>query len=46
MMEKRRNNLEFKFPSRLKLSKSESDLVNCNLFPEDYNEYNATKRLI
>jgi hypothetical protein len=29
-----------------KLSKNESDLVNCNLFPEDYNEYNVAKTLI
>ncbi len=30
----------------LNLSKNESDLVDCNLFPEDYDEYNATKTLI
>jgi hypothetical protein len=46
MMEKRRNNIESKFPSKLELSESKSNLVDYNLFLGDYNEYNATKRLI
>jgi hypothetical protein len=45
-LEKRHNNKEFKFPSMLKLFESESDLVNYNIFHEDYDEYNATKTLI
>jgi hypothetical protein len=28
------------------LFESKSNLEDCNLFPEDYDEYNATKRLI
>jgi hypothetical protein len=32
-------------PSIVELSKSENNLKNCNLFLEDYNEYNATKIL-
>jgi hypothetical protein len=30
----------------LKLFKSENDLVDCNMFPKDYDEYNAVKTLI
>jgi hypothetical protein len=28
------------------VEKRESDMEKCNLFPKDYNEYNAPKRLI
>jgi hypothetical protein len=43
---KKCNNQESQFPSIVELSKSESNLENCNLFLEDYDEYNATKRFI
>jgi hypothetical protein len=45
-LEKRSNNKKSKFPSRLELSKIKNFLVDYNLFSKDYNEYNATKRLI
>ncbi len=45
-MDKRRNIIESKFPSRLKLFERESDLVDCNMFLEDSDEHNATKILI
>jgi hypothetical protein len=45
-LEKRNNNKESKFPSRLKLFESKSFLVDFNLFPKDYDEYNPAKRLI
>ncbi len=41
-----KNNKEFQFPSIIELSKSESDLEDCNMFFDDYDEHNATKRLI
>ncbi len=44
-LEKRHNNKEFKFPSMFELFESESDLVNYNIFHEDYDEYNATKNI-
>jgi hypothetical protein len=40
------NNKESKFPLILKMFESESDLVDYNMFPEDYDEYNVTKTLI
>jgi hypothetical protein len=46
MLGKRRNSKESWFPYIVKLSKNKSNLEDCNLFPEDYDEYNATKRLI
>jgi hypothetical protein len=30
----------------LELSKNESNLVDCNMFPKDYDEYDAKKTLI
>jgi hypothetical protein len=45
-LEKRNNNKKSKFPSRFELFESENNMVDCNMFLEDYNEYNATKRLI
>ncbi len=43
MLENRYNNKECKFPSMFKQLKNESDY---NMFPKDYDEYNATKTLI
>jgi hypothetical protein len=40
------DNTKSKFPSIVHLSKSENNLEECNLFPKDYDKYNATKRLI
>jgi len=34
------------FPSIVDLFESENDLKKCNLFPKDYDKYNATKRLM
>jgi hypothetical protein len=34
------------FPSIVNLFESKNDLKECNLFPEDYNKYNATKKLM
>lgn len=45
-LRKRNNNKESQFPSIIELSKSESDLEDCNMFFDDYDEHNATKRLI
>jgi hypothetical protein len=45
MLGKRRNNKESQFPSIVKLSKSESDLKDRNMFLKDYSEYNVAKRL-
>ncbi len=45
-LEKSSNNKESKFPCRFKLSKIENFLVDCNLFPKDYDEYNVAKKLI
>ncbi len=45
-LEEKHNNKKFKFPSMFKLFESESDLVDYNLLPKDYNEYNAAKTLI
>ncbi len=46
MLKNRRNNKEFKFPLILELFESESDLVNYNMFPKDYDECNVAKTLI
>jgi hypothetical protein len=46
ILEKTHNNKEFKFPSMLKLFESESNLVDYNIFHEDYDKYNGTKTLI
>jgi hypothetical protein len=46
MLGKKWDSIESKFPSIAHLSKSESDLEKWNMFPEDYDEYNATKKLI
>jgi hypothetical protein len=43
MLENRYNNKECKFPSMFKQLKNESDY---NMFPKDYDGYNATKTLI
>ncbi len=45
MLGKRHNNKESQFPYIVQLSKSESDLEDCNLFLEDYDEYNAVKKI-
>ncbi len=42
-LEKRSNSKEFKFPSKLKLSKNESNMVDCNVFFEDFDEHNVAK---
>jgi hypothetical protein len=39
-------NNKTKFPSMFKMSESKSDLVDCNMFLEDYDEYSAAKTLI
>jgi hypothetical protein len=43
---KKYNNQESQFPSIVEPSKSESNMEICNLFLEDYDEYDATKRFI
>jgi hypothetical protein len=45
-MGKKWNSINSQFPSIVDMSKSKNDLEECNIFPKDYNEYNATKRLI
>ncbi len=45
-MGKKCNNTNSQFPSIVELFESESNVEECNLFHEDYNEYNATKILI
>jgi hypothetical protein len=45
-LEKICNNKKTKFPSMFKMSESKSDLVDCNMFLEDYDEYSAAKTLI
>jgi hypothetical protein len=42
-LENRCNNKKSKFPWMFELSKSESNMVDYNLFFKDYDEYNATK---
>ncbi len=42
---KRHNNKESQFPYIVQLSKRESDMEDCNMFLEDYNEYNAAKKI-
>jgi hypothetical protein len=44
-LEKRCNNKESQFPSIVKLSKNKSNLED-NLFLKDYDENNATKKII
>jgi hypothetical protein len=44
MLGKKLDSIESKFLSIAHLS--ESDLEKWNMFPEDYDEYNATKKLI
>ncbi len=46
MMGKKCNSTKSQFPSIVELFESKSNVEECNLFPKDYNEYNATKRLI
>jgi hypothetical protein len=46
MMGKKCNSTKSQFPSIVELFESESNVEECNLFLEDYNEYNATMRLI
>jgi hypothetical protein len=43
MLGKKCNSKKSQFPSIIKMSKSENDLEDCNLFPKDYDEYNAQK---
>jgi len=42
MTGKKWDSIDSQFPSIVDMSKSESDLEECNLFPKDYDEYNAT----
>jgi hypothetical protein len=44
-LKNRCNKKEYKFAFILKLFESESDLVDYNMFVEDYNEYNVAKTL-
>ncbi len=46
MLENKPSSKEFKFPSMLKLFESKNNMVDCNLFHEDYDDYNAAKTLI
>jgi hypothetical protein len=43
---KKCNNKKSQFPFVVELFEIKSDLEDCNLFLEDYNEYNATNKLI
>ncbi len=45
-LEKRCNINESQFPSIVELSKNESNLEDYNLFPKDYNDFNAAKIFI
>lgn len=45
-MGKKWDNIDSQFPFIINQSKSKNSLKQCNLFPEDYDEYNATKRLM
>jgi hypothetical protein len=43
---KKWDNANSQFASIVNLFENESDLEECNLFPEDYDKYNATKWLM
>jgi hypothetical protein len=45
-MNKKWDNIDSQLPSIVDMSKSESDLEECNLSLEDYDEYNATNLLM
>jgi hypothetical protein len=46
MLEKRYTNNESQFSSIVELFQNESNLEDCNIFPKDYNDFNAAKRFI
>jgi hypothetical protein len=43
---KKWDNVDSQFPSIINMFESESNLEECNMFLEDYDEYNATKWLM
>ncbi len=42
---KKHNNKKSQFPYIVKLSQNENNLEDCNVFLEDYDEYNVAKKI-